>query len=148
MVIGGQSDNCRKIAKQYGFNDVYIPADVLNWFPSIWSFEKLTPLEKSYVRQADFSKIHFSAVFVFHDSRDWGRDTQLIVDLVRSDKGVFGTVAAHNQPQIPVFFSAADLLWGNDFPQVRFGQGAFLKAVSSIYHAMTGKELQTYVLSL
>lgn len=151
MVIGGQSDNCRKIANFYGFKNVYIPADVLNWFPSIWPFEKLTPLERSYVREADFSKINFSAVFVFHDSRDHGRDMQLLIDLVRSDKGVFGTCAPtgaeSNQPQIPVFFSAADLLWGNDFPQVRLGQGAFLKAVSSVYHAMTGKELKTYVIS-
>lgn len=28
-------------------------------------------------QKADFSKIRFAAVLVFHDSRDWGRDIQV-----------------------------------------------------------------------
>lgn len=31
LVVGGFSDRCRKVAEEYGFKHVYIPADVVHW---------------------------------------------------------------------------------------------------------------------
>ena len=97
----------------------------------------------------DFSQVPFAAVFAFADSRDWGRDLQLLLDLVRADNGVFGTLKDPHDPsvwlperQLPVFFSNPDLLWQNDFPQPRFGQGALQEAAAAIYQLTTGHELQ------
>lgn len=81
--------------------------------------------------------------------RDWGRDLQLVLDLVRADSGVFGTVkdpkdASQWAPekQIPVHFSNPDLLWGNEFSVSRFGQGALQESIAAVYKTITGYELQ------
>ncbi|GAA5986125.1 hypothetical protein JCM10908_006420 [Rhodotorula pacifica] len=149
LVIGGVADKCRRVAETYGFKQAYIPADVLAWKPAVWPYHKLTEEEWTYVRQADFSNISFAAVLVFHDSRDWGRDLQLVLDLVRADSGVFGTVKDPKnrtlwapEKQIPVHFSNPDLLWGNEFSVSRFGQGALQESMAAVYKLTTGYELQ------
>lgn len=149
LVVGGVKDSCRRVAEAYGFKQAYIPADVLAWKPAVWPYHKVTEEEWTYVRQADFSSISFAAVLVFHDSRDWGRDLQLVLDLVRADSGVFGTVkdpkdASQWSPekQIPVHFSNPDLLWGNEFSVSRFGQGALQESMAAVYKKITGHELQ------
>ena len=38
-----------------------------------------------------------------------------------------------------------DLLWGNDFPQPRFGQGAFQTSVAAVYKETTGYDLHRIV---
>ncbi|GAA5898437.1 hypothetical protein JCM6882_007775 [Rhodosporidiobolus microsporus] len=149
FVVGGNSDKCRRVAEAYGFKNVYIPADVINWKQSVWPYHKLTEKELTYVKQADFSTIPFAAVLVFHDSRDWGRDIQLVLDLVRAEDGVFGTLkdakdasAWAKEKQLPVYFSNPDLLWGNEFSQSRFGQGALQESMAAVYKLTTGHELQ------
>ncbi|GAA5961906.1 hypothetical protein JCM21900_006364 [Sporobolomyces salmonicolor] len=149
FVVGGNSDHCRQVAEAYGFKHAYIPADVLRWQPSAWPYHKLTEKEMAYSREVDFSTISFAAVLVFHDSRDWGRDLQLTLDLVRAQDGVFGTLkdpkdkeAWRPERQLPVHFSNPDLLWGNDFSQARFGQGALQESMAAVYKMTTGCELQ------
>ncbi|GAA5974993.1 hypothetical protein JCM11641_006794 [Rhodosporidiobolus odoratus] len=151
LVVGGNSDRCRRVAQAYGFKHAYIPADVIAWAPSIWPYHKLTEKEMTYIKQADFSTIPFAAVLVFHDSRDWGRDIQLTLDLVRSQDGVFGTLKDHKDAslftkdkQLPVHFSNPDLLWGNEFSQSRFGQGALQESIAAVYKLTTGYELHRY----
>lgn len=86
-------------------------------------------------------------------ARDWGRDLQLVLDLVRADSGVFGTVKDPKdasqwipEKQIPVHFSNPDLLWGNEFSVSRFGQGALQESMAAVYKKITGHELQRSVL--
>ncbi|KAK4052386.1 hypothetical protein OIV83_002188 [Microbotryomycetes sp. JL201] len=149
LVIGGVHDRCRKVAQDYGFKHVYIPADVLAWNPSIWPFNKLSERERQYViNDVDFSSVQFAAVLVFHDSFDYGRDMQLVTDLAKSENGVFGTHKDVSKPslwtkdaQIPIYFSNPDLVWGNEFSQPRHGQGAFQHSCASVFHTITGHEL-------
>ncbi|GAA5891257.1 hypothetical protein JCM8208_002562 [Rhodotorula glutinis] len=149
FVVGGRSDNCRRVAEAYGFKHVFIPADVHAWAPSIWPYGKLTDKQRAYVKTADFSKIQFAAILVFHDSLDAFRDLQLVCDLVRAQDGVFGTLkdpkdveAWKPERQIPVHFSNPDVLWGNEFSQARFGQGALQESIAAVYKLTTGHELQ------
>lgn len=41
---------------------------------------------------------------------------------------------------VEVFFSHEDLLWANDNPVPRFGQGAFSLAFRNLYKAATGSD--------
>lgn len=68
---------------------------------------------------------------------------------MRAENGVFGTCKDPNnaalwapEKQIPVFFSNPDLVWSNDFPQVRYGQGALQESMAAVYKCTTGYELQ------
>ncbi|KAE8223335.1 hypothetical protein CF319_g3627 [Tilletia indica] len=150
LCLGGPEmppGRARSVMNGYGFGDVYTAHDLIASAPSSWPFSTISDAQRAEVRKADFSRVEFAAVMVFHDSRDFGRDIQFIVDILRSRDGVFGTIdderrPGHTKPQIPLYFSHGDLLWGNDFPVVRYGQGAFRIACESIYEATTGNKLE------
>lgn len=36
LVVGGEGDNCRKIAEAYGFRRVVTPLDILVAYPEVW----------------------------------------------------------------------------------------------------------------
>lgn len=122
LVVGGNGDKCRQVARSYGFKRAYTPRDLLHWQPALWPFRKITAhdLETgSIVQDVDFAKVPFKAIFVFHDSRDWGFDTQIMTDVLASPDGTLGKwkdLDAHDDTElwtqrIPVFFSNPDLLW-------------------------------------
>ena len=73
----------------------------------------------------------------------------MTLELVSSPTGIFGTAkdpkdasAWSPDKQLPVYFSNPDLLWSNDYPQTRFGQGAFQESMAAVYRRTTGYELQ------
>ncbi|KAL9936805.1 hypothetical protein V8E36_004040 [Tilletia maclaganii] len=151
LCLGGPElppGRARQVMNEYGFRDVYTAHDLQAYAPASWPFSTLSDAHRAEVREADLSQVQFAAVMVFHDSRDWGRDIQYIVDILRSRNGVFGTIdddrrsSATLKKQIPLYFSHGDLLWGNDFPVVRYGQGAFRVACEGIYEATTGDKLE------
>ncbi|PWN46521.1 hypothetical protein IE53DRAFT_382815, partial [Violaceomyces palustris] len=115
LMIGGPDHPpgaARKVMEGYGFERVYTSHDLHNYAPEAWPFTPLSPEQKEVCRVEDFSKIPFSAVLVFHDSREWGRDIQFITDVLRSEGGVFGTESSPERPpqtQIPLYFSHGDL---------------------------------------
>ena len=93
----------------------------------------------------DFSSIPISAIFVFHDPRNWSLDIQVMLDVIRS-RGIIGGpyVDAHHigparSPRsdvgdpVELVFCNPDLLWKSDFPQPRIGQGAFREAFQAVY---------------
>lgn len=36
LVVGGEADDCRRVAEAYGFQSVVTPADILAAYPDIW----------------------------------------------------------------------------------------------------------------
>lgn len=150
LVVGGNGENCRQVALSYGFKNCYTPLDLIAWNPAIWPFRKPTEEQRQHLRVEDFSKIAFKAIFVFHDSRDWGMDTQIMTDVLASPNGTLGTwrdMAGESDekewqtPQMPIFFSNPDLLWGNDYSEPRYGQGAFQEAFKAVWQRTSGQKL-------
>lgn len=146
LIVGGHGDNCRRVAHSYGFHNVVLPVDIIREYPSIWPYHRYQPheIEQWSDASADVtSNSPFDAVFVFHDSRDMGSDTQIILDLALSDGGVLGTRRPNQQmatsvPSVPIHFSNNDLVWATDYPLVRYGQGAFRHMVAELYYQSTG----------
>lgn len=65
------------------------------------------------------------------------RDLQLTVDVLTGG-GVIGCAPVQGAPPVPIFFSNPDLLWANEHPAPRFGQGAFKAALEALYTHVTG----------
>jgi HAD superfamily hydrolase (TIGR01456 family) len=98
--------------------------------------------------QSNPPKIH--AILTFGDPRNWNRDIQVIIDLLLSERGVYGTRSKKNgdaslpncgyqqDDQPPLYFANGDLLWSNDFEHPRLGQGAFISALEGVWNALTG----------
>lgn len=82
-----------------------------------------------------------AAILVFHDPSDWYKELQVMMDVLTS-KGVPGR---KNPPadaaDVQVFFSNPDLLWANEFPAPRFGQGSFAVCLEALHEKIAGRPL-------
>lgn len=159
LVAGGDGDNCRKVAEQYGFKNVVTPGDIFMANPSVWPFSKnwadyyktfARPLPKPLDPTDPNKGLKIDAVFVFNDPRDWALDTQVIMDILLSSQGHLGTLSAKNgQTDLPnhgyqqdnqphLYFSNPDLWWAAAYPLPRLGQGGFREALEGVWAATTG----------
>ncbi|GAB7339390.1 hypothetical protein MBLNU457_6028t1 [Dothideomycetes sp. NU457] len=146
LVVGGEGYRCREVAEQYGFKDIVVPNDIIAWDPTIAPYRVFTDAERATSRPRDFSKMNIDAIMVFSDSRDYATDMQIIMDLLRSENGRFGTVAKDPVSQrIPIYFSQGDMLCPTEHPIPRMSQGAFRIGLEAMYKALTGVELERVV---
>lgn len=159
LVVGGDGDNCRRVAEQYGFKNVVTPGDIFMANPSVWPFSKnflsyyktfARPLPKPLDPTDSTKGLKIDAVFVFNDPRDWALDTQVIMDLLLSSQGHVGSLSEKNgrvdlpnhgyqqdgQPHL--YFSNPDLWWAAAYPLPRLGQGGFREALEGVWAATTG----------
>ncbi|KAF2687227.1 phosphatidyl synthase-like protein [Lentithecium fluviatile CBS 122367] len=146
LVVGGEGYKCREVAEEYGFKDIVVPNDIIAWDPTIAPYRVFTDKERATSRPRDFSKTNIDAIMVFSDSRDYATDMQIIVDLLRSENGRFGTVAKDPISQrIPVYFSQGDMLCPTEHPIPRMSQGTFRIGLEAMYKALTGVDLERVV---
>jgi HAD superfamily hydrolase (TIGR01456 family) len=142
LVIGGEGEKCREVALEYGFKDVVTPGDVIKTRPDVTPFRKLTEEEYKNSKTRDFTKIKVGAIFVFADSKDWGSDTQIILDFLCSKDGVLGSRSKTYEDGPPLFFAHNDLVWATSHASVRLGMGALRKSIEAMFEAVTGKPLK------
>jgi HAD superfamily hydrolase (TIGR01456 family) len=146
LVVGGEGYKCREVAEQYGFQDIVVPNDIIAWDPTIAPYRVFTDAERATSRPRDFSKVNIDAIMVFSDSRDYATDMQIIIDLLRSENGRFGTVAKDPVSQrIPIYFSQGDMLCPTEHPIPRMSQGTFRIGLEAMYKALTGEDLERVV---
>ena len=78
---------------------------------------------------------------VFHDPRNWALDIQIILDVIQSDGVIDGQHRPWSQvnthSKVDLMFCNPDLLWQNEFPASRLGQGAFKHAFQAVYKVRT-----------
>lgn len=142
LVVGGVLNSCRDVAKGYGFENVYIPIDIMKWKPSVTPYYTLSDEEKEAAVDADFSKISIDAILVFADSRNWAADQQIILELLLSKNGVMGTVSETADEGPGLYFAHSDFVWATDYGLSRYGMGALQVSIAALYQEHTGKELQ------
>lgn len=140
LVIGGADRKCHDVAIDYGFKNVFLPDDFVKENQSISPFRKVSEIEVMEARNISVPRI-IETVLVFDDSRDWGRDLQIMIDALTTRNGQLKTFQTERQ-DVPIYFSNPDLLWSNEYPLPRFGQGALQIALKALYTEMTGRELE------
>ncbi|KAG5421930.1 hypothetical protein I9W82_001023 [Candida metapsilosis] len=140
LVVGGDGDNARKVAYEYGFNDVIMPIDIVKANKSVSPHAMFTKRDyDEHAVDVDLEK-PIDAILVFNDPRDMSTDIQIVQDLLNSNKGLIGTkrslkqVEDRTKPSIPIIFSNNDYIYANDFPLPRFGQGAFRIITETLYN--------------
>ncbi|KAL4440223.1 hypothetical protein ABPG75_003224 [Micractinium tetrahymenae] len=139
-----------EVAHHYGLRQVVTPRQLVRHMPAAVPFHEDQGLFPGgdlpvYTRELKYgSPQHpIKAIFVFTDPSDWYRDLQLMVDVLTSG-GAPGHTCLPGTPPPEVFFSNPDLLWANEFPQPRFGQGAFSACLETLYEKVTGKPLKAH----
>lgn len=154
LVVGGNNDNARHVALDYGFEHVVVPMDIVRKDPAVAPHHRYTARELAeYARDVDLSQ-PFDAILVFNDPRDMGTDIQIVSDVLNLQDGLVGTKRKlpecdRHVPSVPIIFSNNDYLWANDYTLPRFGQGAFRMMVERLYaetnglHDQKGQQGQT-----
>ncbi|PQE23313.1 HAD superfamily protein [Rutstroemia sp. NJR-2017a WRK4] len=159
LVTGGDGDACRKVAEQYGFSKVVTPGDILMAYPTIWPFNQIfsdyyhkatRPLPLPVDLKNPSQSLKFDAIMIFNDPRDWALDTQVVLDLLLSEKGILGTYSPKNgdaslpnngwqqDSQPKLYFSNPDLFWATSHHMPRLGQGGFQASLEGVWNATTG----------
>ncbi|KAJ1957877.1 hypothetical protein GGI12_004895, partial [Dipsacomyces acuminosporus] len=138
LIVGGVGSRCADIARSYGFSNISTPNDVVSWTPSVWPFMKPPSADQLSTngRARDFSKEPFHAVLQFHDSFNYGRDLQIVTDVLRSRNATLGGEFVGGQT-VPLYMSNPDLIFSNEYPAPRFGQGAFHTCLRALWHELT-----------
>ncbi|KAI9365963.1 HAD-like domain-containing protein [Zopfochytrium polystomum] len=137
LIIG--RDSCRDAAAAYGLHRTVLAEEVLSWRKDIWAFRTPKPSVK-LPSNIDLDNEPISAVMMFHDSQDWGRDIQIVTDLLTSNNGLLGTKSPTKEVNIPIYYSAADFLYSSSYPKLRFGQGAFHLALNAVYKELAATQ--------
>ncbi|KAL8257613.1 hypothetical protein R6Q59_029654 [Mikania micrantha] len=88
--------------------------------------------------EGDVTTERVKAAFVVSDPVDWGRDIQVLCDILRSG-GLPGEKSEH-QPHM--YFAADDLEYQAVFSFERLGMGAFRIALESIFNSIHHKPLK------
>lgn len=157
LVIGPVS--VRDVALKYGFKNVVHSSDLVAFNRYIapfngYSNELLSEISDFKIvnilkgKESLKEDIKFDSIMVFNDSRDWGSDIQIIIDLLVSDNGKLGTIRDYNseKPSIPIYFANDDFLYANNYKLNRFGQGGFRSVIRDLYKKMNnGNELNDIV---
>ncbi|KAJ3011984.1 UNVERIFIED_CONTAM: hypothetical protein HDU68_001438 [Siphonaria sp. JEL0065] len=78
LILG--KEGCKDAALSYGFKHPILTEEVLATCPEIWPFR--TPIKK--YKPIDLNR-KVGAILSFHDSQDWGRDIQIVCDLLRTN---------------------------------------------------------------
>jgi ribonucleotide monophosphatase NagD (HAD superfamily) len=102
------------------------------WFTnkssSVWPFSDID--NSGRTRDKVIHELGIKAIIVFHDPRDWGRDIQLMLDVLLP-------ASAEDKP-VKLIFCNPDMWWKADYPIPRLGQGAFKEAFSGVYTVSLG----------
>ncbi|KAK9831392.1 hypothetical protein WJX81_000238 [Elliptochloris bilobata] len=123
------------VAEAYGFRAAVTSAELAAAYPP-----SMLPFS-SRAMPLGSAGVPITAVFVFHDPADWYRDLQIIVDAMTSG-GVIGSRRS-DMPHVPIFFSNPDMVYADDFPTPRLGQGAFAAAVQAVYEKVAGRPMES-----
>ncbi|CAL9771323.1 unnamed protein product [Musa acuminata subsp. burmannicoides] len=134
---------------EYGFKKVLSIDDYASYFNDIdpLSQYKSWDLKHSYERnynskglqpKYDVYSERVKGAFVVSDPVDWGRDIQVLCDILRCG----GLPGKENGHQPPLFFAADDLEYQAVFPSERLGMGAFRIGLESIYNSIHSSPLE------
>ncbi|KAJ2506285.1 hypothetical protein IWW47_001655 [Coemansia sp. RSA 2052] len=148
LVVGGKQSRCAHIARACGFSNVSTPNDVVAWRPAAWPFMRppaADMLSDPEGARRDYASDPFHAVMVLHDSFDFGRDLQIATDVLRSKGATLGSEFVNRQT-VPLYMSNADLIFSNDYPRPRFGQGAYHVCLRAMWDALTAGAPLEYTL--
>uniref|UniRef100_A0A7S3DFK1 Uncharacterized protein n=1 Tax=Palpitomonas bilix TaxID=652834 RepID=A0A7S3DFK1_9EUKA len=142
LVLVAGHRNEAEVAEAYGFKNFKLMEDYSRENPFLWFVDTkkhLAALNREGAHPSDFPPEPVKAIVVFTDPDSWGRDLQIMTDVLRST-GVPGEESS--EQVVPIYCSNPDFVWMSEFSVPRFAQGAFTQCLRMLYRQATGRELE------
>ncbi|KAG7199744.1 hypothetical protein KM043_000416 [Ampulex compressa] len=138
VLVSGQGP-VEKIARELGFHKTITIEELVKNFPSLdyVNIKKRNP--QCGPLDPSFPKIE--GIVLLSEPTNWETPLQLVVDLLLTEGMPTGLTAKVPYPHIPVLACNMDLLWVSEAPIPRYGHGAFLLCLESLYKKVTGKDM-------
>ncbi|GBF99769.1 hypothetical protein Rsub_12397 [Raphidocelis subcapitata] len=153
VLVVGRRDT-PAVAASYGFQKVLTTHDLAAAHPDALPFGAAAPPSGWKQRPAaapcpvrdlgwgsDAAPIAAALVFCDPAGDSWYQDLQLLADVATSHGVPMRSRPAPGSSPTEFHFSNPDLLWANEHPRPRFGQGAFAAALSALHERLAGGPL-------
>ncbi|KAL2555492.1 hydrolase family protein/HAD-superfamily protein [Forsythia ovata] len=138
-----------EVMSEYGFKRVLSLDEYASYFDHIdpvahykgWTGTKASNWPRNSPKSVSCPNViseKVKAAFVVSDPVDWGRNIQVLCDILTSG----GLPGEKHGCQPPLYFAADDLQYQAAFPSERLGMGAFRIALESIFNRIHNKSLE------
>ncbi|KAH8820530.1 HAD-like domain-containing protein [Xylogone sp. PMI_703] len=115
LMIGGLIEHARDLAKLYGFNNIFTPADIYAACPHWYPRGDQTGADPQKVRFCRRNMLQIDAILVWNSSYVGIPDIPLIIDLLISDEGKLFRfskyLASRKWQQVPLYICNSDLVY-------------------------------------
>ncbi|TYI29651.1 hypothetical protein ES332_A05G331600v1 [Gossypium tomentosum] len=146
LIIATGKGDPALVMSEYGFKKVLSLEEFASYFENIdpvYQYKRWTTMPQSDRKETAVPRYNvlskrIKAAFVVSDPVDWGRDIQVLCDVLRSG----GLPGVANNNQLPLYFAADDLEYQAAFPSKRLGMGAFRIALESVFNRINPKRLE------
>ncbi|GMF34274.1 unnamed protein product [Phytophthora lilii] len=144
LAVGKDGKQLRKVMANYGFKHVVTVDQLHRHFPTMYPDVKVAdPLD----HDGRFDSQPFAAVFVLIDPIYWGRELQIVMDVLCSPEGLLGqrTVEGDGDGErqhIPLYSACSDFQYVGEFHLPRYGAGAFHAVLEDLFTRTTGHKLE------
>jgi HAD superfamily hydrolase (TIGR01456 family) len=143
LLVGKKYGNLREIAEAYGFRSAVTVEAFHAAFPLL--YPDAPPVAGAAPPPDGWLERPFGAVLAMTDPLLWGRELQVVCDVLRSGGVPAGDLGAGAPPaasqNVPLYSSCADFLYAAEHPAPRFGSGAFLTALDATFAELAGSAL-------
>ncbi|KAL0583652.1 hypothetical protein ABG067_006465 [Albugo candida] len=141
LAVGKDCTDLSAVMKKYGFQNALTVGQLHNNFPKLYPDIPISSdAERLNMVQLELCKHQFAAVFVLIDPIYWGRELQIVMDVVCAQEGRLGDKGLRQQ--VPVYSACMDFQYMSDFHLPRYGAGAFRAVLEHLYHRTTGHHLE------
>ncbi len=119
LAVGKDCYDLNAVMKNYGFKNVVTVGELHNHFPTMYPDIKLEALP----HEGRFDREAFGAVFVLIDPIYWGRELQIVMDVLCAQEGRLGKNGL--KQHVPLYSACSDFQYVGEFHLPRYGAGAF-----------------------
>lgn len=138
VLISGQGP-IKQIAEELGFKKTVTVDELAKNFPSLDYVNKDRRNPTCGPVDPDFKPIE--GIVLLSEPTTWETPLQLMVDVLMTQGMPSSLPSEIPYPHLPILACNMDLLWVSEAPIPRYGHGAFLVCLESLYKKVTGKDL-------
>lgn len=137
LAVGKDCDELSAVMHNYGFKNVVTVGQLHSHFPTMYPDIKL---DAHVPHGGRFDQEQFGAVFVLIDPIYWGRELQIVMDVLCSQQGTLGRNG--ERQSVPLYSACSDFQYVGEFHLPRYGAGAFRAVMEDLYFRTTGHHLE------